>query len=117
MRLRTASLAIGILILGEALWADDVSPPPNDLHAVAYVDPVKSLTESFGHVLDEPLIDVPLRDVVPVVAELSGIPCRIAADQLDDVDLSPDTIVSLPAGVPLYMALDRMCWETLERES
>lgn len=114
-----AIVVVVILLQGTVLYGDDAAFDAiafADLPAVVYVDPVESLSESFGQVLEEPLVDVPLRDLVPVVTELSGIPCRIAANHLDDVDLSPDTVVSLSAGVPLYMALDRMCRETPDLE-
>ncbi len=122
---RTSVAALLILAASVTVaWADDetdASPSTDatsmlqeDNPEVIYIDPANFLPESLGRVVTEPLDEVPLREAVAMIGELTGMPCRIVEHQFNRDRVNSDILVSLKLGLPLYMALDCMCWEAIQ---
>jgi hypothetical protein len=113
--MRINLLAVSLLIVSSTpgfLRADD-QPAPDALPETVYIDPAAFLPEAFGRIVEVPIEDVPLTDAAPLIGELAGMPCRVVLHDFAELELSPDVNVTLRAGLPLYTALDRMCWETV----
>ncbi len=136
MRFVLPQIAAALLLVGAvaAVWQlagrDRVSGAPGDaarspsnlpahaprirtsLPAAAYVDPAEFLPKPLCRIVDELREQVSLREAAEAVAKISGLPCRIKEYDLADQGATADDLVTLPGGVPLYLALDQMCTRT-----
>lgn len=113
--MRTIPVTAVILVLVSVtgiLQADDAA---DAIPEAVYIDPAAFLPEAFGQVVENPVENVPLIELAPLIGDLAGMPCRVALHELEELRISPEAPVTLHAGVPLYMALDRMCWKNIQR--
>ncbi len=102
--------------------ADDQTPPAQDppvaeplneveAPTVVYLDPATFFSEAFGQIVEEPIDEVPLSEALPMVAELTGMPCRIDKEEFEDDKIDEAISVTLRSDLPLHLALDHLCWE------
>jgi hypothetical protein len=110
-----AAACVVMFVISE-LPADD-QPMPEAACALpeaVYIDPAAFLPESFARVVEEPIEDTPLTEALETLAELTERTSTIDEGLFANSDLDPAMRVTLPAELPLYLALDRMCFEALQ---
>ncbi len=124
--IRSFASALAIATLVTNVSADEQVPPAQEqpvaepaavteeVPEVAYIDPADFLPRAFGRIVEEAVVDVPLTDVVSHIAELAKMPCRVVEYHFEKERIPLDVLVTLRAGLPLYMSLDRMCWEAVQ---
>ncbi len=74
---------------------------------VGYVAAPSSVPEVMRQLFDEPVVDVPLIAAAEYIQREYDIRVDLRLDDLEDAGLTQNDLVSIPGGLPLYMALDQ----------
>lgn len=91
----------------------DAARMRTSLPAAVYIDPAAYIPEPLCRVVHDSHEQVTLREVAEAVTKISGLPCRIREYDLQDTGNTSDDMVTFGGGVPLYRALDQMCFRKL----
>ena len=91
-------------------YPSDVFSSRSGLPRVIDIDPAGFLPVPLCRTVEKPLDSDPLNVVAEEIGRIAGLPCRIDESELREGGADGDTRVTMPAGMPLYMALDQLCF-------